>query len=111
VESSTSNSASGTGLAVLIDLLQAVLRPLVLEAVGQLQGPTAAPSKTCPEFLRPKEVEAVFGLNRNTLACWRGEGRGPAYIKDGDLILYRHQDVEAYLKSRHVRTVEQPGLK
>ena len=98
-------------MEALIDLLRAVLRPLVQEAVaGGLQG-AAAPPPEVQEYLRPKEVEAIYGLKSNTLACWRGQGRGPAYVKDGDLILYRRLDVEAYLKSRRVRTGEQPGLK
>ena len=106
-------SADGSQMEVLKDLLREVLRPLFQEAVaagiqGQLSAPPPAAAK---EYLQPKEVEAAYGLNSKTLARWRSEGRGPTYNKDGSLILYRRQDVEAYLKSHRVRTIEQPGLK
>jgi hypothetical protein len=52
-----------------------------------------------------------YGLKAKTLACWRVQGRGPAYSKDGGLVLYKRLDVDAYLKSRRVRTAEQPGIK
>ena len=98
----------------LVGLLQTVFRPLVKEAVAEsLQGKAEASTPCTPqkEFLRPKEVEAIYGLNHKTLACWRSQGRGPAYSKEGELILYRRLDVEAFLKTRRVRTGEQPGLK
>jgi len=61
------------------------------------------------EYLTAKEVQKLFGLNHKTLAGWRGRGRGPAFTQDGYVILYRRQDVEAYLKSTKKRTIDQPG--
>jgi len=61
------------------------------------------------EYLNAKEVQALYGLNHKTLADWRGQGRGPAFTQDGYVILYRRQDVEAYLKSTKRRTIDQQG--
>ena len=51
---------------------------------------------TAPE-LRP--VAAV-----QTLARWRHEGRGPAYVKSGARVLYRGADVLAWLEANRVKT-------
>jgi len=108
-------SADGPQMEALKDLLREVLRPLFQEAVAKsLQGQASAPpSAAVKEYLRPKEVEAIYGLNNKTLAFWRSQGLGPTYSQDGDggIILYRRQDVEAYIKSHRVRTKEQPGPK
>lgn len=39
-----------------------------------------------------------------TLAKWRHEGKGPAYIKSGRLVIYRGSDVLDWLASRRVET-------
>ncbi len=51
---------------------------------------------TAPE-LRP--VAAV-----QTLARWRHEGRGPAFVKSGSRVLYKGADVLAWLEARRVAT-------
>lgn len=39
-----------------------------------------------------------------TLARWRHEGRGPAFIKAGSRVLYRGSDVIEWLDARRVAT-------
>ena len=39
----------------------------------------------------------------STLAQWRCDGRGPAYVKIGQRIAYRGADLNAWLESRTVR--------
>lgn len=39
----------------------------------------------------------------STLASWRHEGRGPAFIKVGTRVLYRGSDLNSWLESRTVR--------
>lgn len=36
----------------------------------------------------------------NTLAKWRSEGDGPAFIKLGGAVMYAHEDIERWLESR-----------
>ena len=100
-------------METLTDILRDILKPLIQEAVAEsLKGRNLAPKETASqEYLSPKAIEAIYGLNSKTLSGWRRKGRGPAFSKDGSLILYRCQDVENYLKSRRVRTIEQPGLR
>jgi hypothetical protein len=111
--STTIRNSSGHQMDALVGLLQDVFRPLLQEVMASGRQGQAVPPPEFPQkdFLRPKEVEAIYGLNHKTLACWRSQGRGPTYSKEGDLVLYRRQDLEAYLKTRRVRTGEQPGLK
>ena len=39
----------------------------------------------------------------STLAHWRSEGRGPAYIKIGPRVAYHGAELNAWLESRTVR--------
>lgn len=54
-----------------------------------------------PKLLTPKMVEEVYSLNAGTLSNMRHFGTGPQYIKAGRRILYRVEDIEAWLE-RHV---------
>jgi hypothetical protein len=52
-------------------------------------------------LLTREQVAAMLGLDPHTLACWRSEGRGPAFIKFGSnrsaAVRYRRSAVEAWL--------------
>ena len=39
----------------------------------------------------------------STMAHWRSEGRGPAFIKIGSKVAYRGADLNSWLASRTVR--------
>ncbi len=41
----------------------------------------------------------------STMAHWRSEGRGPAFIKIGSRVAYRGADLNLWLASRTVRPV------
>ena len=58
------------------------------------------------EFLTPDEVERVYGLKATTMANKRTRAQGPAYIKDGEKILYPQKAVKAYLAAKHVKTID-----
>ena len=60
------------------------------------------------EYLTTEEVETVYGLNAQTLRKRRMLGEGPAYIKDGQKVLYSHTAVKSYLESRRQKTYDQP---
>ena len=45
-----------------------------------------------------------------TLTRWRHEGRGPAYVRFGNRILYRGLDLNSYLDRHHVEpTADRDG--
>lgn len=46
------------------------------------------------------EVSAYLGVPTGTLANWRYQGRGPAFIRIGRHVRYRPEDVRAWLASR-----------
>jgi len=49
------------------------------------------------EILRPQDVEEKYKIPVDTLAKWRSQRVGPAYSKAGRRILYRQQDLDAFL--------------
>lgn len=57
--------------------------------------------------LSPEEVAEVYGANPRTLANWRSDKKGPAYVKTGGLVFYRRKDLEAFFSNARVRTRDQ----
>ena len=56
--------------------------------------------------LYPASDPAVLALlPYSTWAHWRCQGRGPAFIKIGNRVVYRGSDLNAWLMSRRVETV------
>ncbi|WP_341798949.1 helix-turn-helix domain-containing protein [Rhizobium tumorigenes] len=64
-----------------------------------------SPQKTADPsaMLTTDEVAARLRASLPTLARWRGEGEGPAYVKRRGRVLYREEDLIAY-ESSHGRT-------
>ena len=58
------------------------------------------------EMLTPLEVEALYGLNAQTLRNMRGQGRGPQYIQEykGAPVFYEHAAIQAYKAKCRKRT-------
>lgn len=64
-------------------------------------------AKTAPavRHLTITQLAERLGIEPGTLRVWRMNGRGPAYIQDGEgFIRYRLTDIEAWEKSRLVET-------
>ena len=51
-------------------------------------------------YSTPEKVSSILGLEIGTLAKWRSEGVGPAYIKVGSRVRYSDVDLEAWLVQR-----------
>jgi hypothetical protein len=80
-----------------------------------MPAPTAMPPEVVrlellkrKETLTTEEVEALYGLNASTLRKHRVNGTGPAYLKEGERVLYTHPAVKKYLESRRQKTHDQP---
>jgi len=57
--------------------------------------------------LNPPEVAARYGIPTGTLANMRSERRGPRFYKIGrKKILYFDEDVESWLRSNPVETID-----
>ena len=60
------------------------------------------PAGTGSELITPSEAAARLRLAKQTLARWRCEGRGPAFIRlggSGGRVAYRAVDIDAWLAS------------
>jgi hypothetical protein len=63
-----------------------------------------------PKFLRPFQVEAIYGLSRKFLAHARGRGDGPPFCKaSGKLVLYDVNDIERWLTARRRTSTSDRG--
>ena len=52
-------------------------------------------------LLRPDEVTRMLRISNVTLARWRQNGKGPAFIRLGyNRVVYRRSDVERWLIER-----------
>jgi predicted site-specific integrase-resolvase len=50
--------------------------------------------------LRPsKSAAQILCLSEGTLANWRVQGKGPAFVKIGGKICYRDEDINAFIAS------------
>lgn len=58
------------------------------------------------EYLTEKDVAKLFSFSVRTLQAQRNKGMGPAYIKDGNKVLYSMQAIRDYLKAREIKTVD-----
>lgn len=59
-----------------------------------------------PTRLRVAGAARYLGLGVNTLNKMRAEGRGPRYLKLGNRVFYRQQDLDAYVEGNIVETVD-----
>ena len=51
------------------------------------------------------ELAARWNISHRTLERWRGTGEGPKFIKLGDRVIYRLEDVEAF-EAEQIRVVD-----
>lgn len=59
-------------------------------------------------LMTPGQLAELLGVSEETLAQWRSQRRGPAYVKvEGRLVRYRQADVEVYLESCLVETAKE----
>lgn len=50
------------------------------------------------------DAAAYLNLSVSTLEVWRCLGKGPRYCKIGRRVIYRREDLDAFLASRIVET-------
>lgn len=68
--------------------------------------PIGSASVSSGRLLTPTQAAEVLGVPEGTLAQWRSQRRGPAFIKlEGRLVRYRARDLEAYIGQRAVEPV------
>jgi len=57
-----------------------------------------------PRLLTTREAAEILGLQPNTLTYWRSTGRySLPFVKSGRLVMYRIEDIEAFIERRTVQ--------
>ena len=56
---------------------------------------------------RHKEAAQYLGVAPMTLAKWRMSGDSPVYTKVGRIVIYRKQDLDAWLKQNQYSSTSQ----
>jgi hypothetical protein len=52
------------------------------------------------ELLTTDEAAEILGQKPANLRVWKFRGQGPAWVKIGVAVMYRREDLEAYLNER-----------
>ena len=60
--------------------------------------------------LTPRELSERWNCSQKTLTSWRVEGVGPCFLKIGNRIRYRLQDVEAWEEERIYQQIGHPPV-
>jgi predicted DNA-binding transcriptional regulator AlpA len=60
-----------------------------------------------PQLLTETDAGQLLGLAPATLRNMRCSGRGPAFIKIGGLVRYRHADLVDWIEARVRRTTDE----
>ncbi len=60
--------------------------------------------------LPARDAARILGLSESTLAKLRLSGNGPTYCKLGRRVLYRPDDLLAWLEQRRRQSTSDPGL-
>ena len=63
-----------------------------------------------PIVLNAGQVAERLGLSTSTLAKMRLSGDGPAYSKLGRRVVYRPEDIDAWIASKRFRCTSEYGL-
>jgi hypothetical protein len=51
-------------------------------------------------LLSPADLSSLLGVDERTLSVWRGDSKGPAFVRLGRAIFYRREDVAAWKDAR-----------
>ncbi len=52
------------------------------------------------EYLSPRQVSQLTGIEAGTLANWRWSGRGPDFVRLGRSIRYPKQDLQHWIEAQ-----------
>ena len=77
----------------------------MMTATTRLEAETMTEANTT-NFTVP-EVAERLRVSMDTLNRWRGNGKGPVYVKAGGRVLYREADLKAY-EEQNSRTRTRP---
>jgi hypothetical protein len=62
--------------------------------------------KITPRYLSPQQVEELYSIPVGSLGNLRCQKRGPKYFRCGRKVLYRVEDLEAWVMRNPVITID-----
>lgn len=62
-------------------------------------------------ILRTCQAAEYIGIKKNTLEIWRSKKKGPKFHKIGRNVIYFQDDLDAYIASQGVHTIDSVNLK
>ena len=66
-------------------------------------------AKQNEKWLTAEELAEMLDLHKVTLAAWRAEGKGPAFIKAGRRVRYRPSDIEEWVEANTRTSTDKSG--
>lgn len=83
------------------------LRDLVTGAVAAgVRSAMEHLARSMPSEMTDAEASEYMGISAITLRTWRAQKRGPAYHKSGRSVRYAKKDIDDWLRSNRVLTVD-----
>lgn len=74
--------------------------------------PLPETSRPGDRLLKPEEVAEITSLSIETLAQWRSQRKGIAFVKlSNNCVRYRRADLDAYISARIVRVEPSEGMR
>jgi hypothetical protein len=64
------------------------------------------PATAVLERMNTERAASYLGMRPTTLNNWRIAGKGPRFLRIGSRVMYRQQDLDAYLETRTVETAD-----
>ena len=58
------------------------------------------------DTLTNAEAAEYLGVKASALTKWRCEKRGPAYVKSGNRVIYLKSDLDAWLATGRIQTID-----
>lgn len=89
-------------IQVTPEQMSAIVAGAVAEGVRQ----AFRSMKSAPETMNEAEAAEFLRMSANTLRNYRVEKRGPKYCKNGSRVIYRRSDLESWLESQSVHTID-----
>lgn len=66
--------------------------------------------KGAPNEMTEGQAAEYLSVSPATLRCWRGEKKGPTYHKNGRSVRYAKKDLDAWLSSNRILTIDSPEV-
>lgn len=103
---SSQNIYTGANMSQIIITTQEELIAVISHVFKQEIGTLLKEATHYKNVMNEKEAAIYIGQSANTLRFWRGQGRGPAYLKDKQSVRYKKDDLDTWLNNNKTFTAD-----